>query len=100
MSTTSEKRLVLVGTPSDAAAEAHWAEVQRWAARHGWEITCTVPEEGAWCAVATEEVLDGTCTPEEAMAMHAIRGAGIRCVSVYEAPALLAEAVSGPPIPV
>jgi hypothetical protein len=96
--TTPNDRLVLVGTPSDAASVAHWAEVRRWAAEHGWETTRRVPEDGAWCAIATEEVLDGTCTPAEAIAMHAVRAAGIRCVSVHEAPALLAE-FSAEPVP-
>ncbi|NGP05152.1 hypothetical protein G6038_06575 [Rhodococcus sp. 14C212] len=94
--TTSQKRLVLVGNPSDAAEVRHWAAVRRWAAHHGWETTRTVAGRTPWCAIVTEEVLTGNCSPAETATLDALRAAGIRCVRVHEAPALLAAAV--PPL--
>ncbi|MFF0283663.1 hypothetical protein ACFYSW_25455 [Rhodococcus aetherivorans] len=90
--TAQQGQLVLVGNPSDAAAVRHWAAVRRWAAQHGWETTRTVSDGTAWCAIVTEEVLAGLCSPADTAALDALRTAGIRCVGVHDAPALLAAA--------
>lgn len=93
----SQEQLVLVGTPSDPATEAHWAAVLHWADQHGMETTRRVDGGQIRCAIVTEEVLDGMCSPAEAAALHALHTAGIRCVNVHEAPGLLASAPSPEP---
>jgi hypothetical protein len=94
----SQQRLVLVGSPTEATAVERWAAVLRWAAHHGWETTSRVGGGPIRYAIATEEVLDGLCSPTEAAVLHAVHTAGIRCVSVYEAPALLAGGPTFPPM--
>jgi len=90
--TSPQRHVVLVGTPCDAAARAHWDAVQSWADEHGWLTTRDIPAAGdVWGAVATEEVLDGMCSPTEAKVIYDVRAAGIPCVSVHRAPAMLAS---------
>lgn len=82
--------VVLVGSPAYPAAVTDWAAVQRWADQHGWETTRTVSAGRTWLAIATEDVLDGLCSPLEAAAMQALRADGARCVSIHAARAMFA----------
>lgn len=96
--TARQEQLVLVGTPADSAAADHWAAVQSWAEEHGWAISSELPAAGeVWGAVATEEVLDGICSPAEAELIYRVRAAGIPLLGVHQAPAVLASLTS--PVP-
>ena len=90
--TARQEHVVLVGTPADAAAADHWAAVQNWAEENGWAVSSELPDMGeVWGAVATEEVLDGICSPAEAELIYRVRAAGIPLFSVHQAPAMLAS---------
>jgi hypothetical protein len=95
--TQPRHRVVLVGTPSDAAAVADWAAMRSWATHHGWETSRTVSTGRTWLAIATEDVLDGTCSPAEATIMQALRADGVPCISVHNARAMFAPAAA--PVP-
>ena len=44
--TSPQRYVVLVGTPCDAAARAHWDAVQSWADEHGWLTMRDIPATG------------------------------------------------------
>lgn len=77
-------RVLFIGNPSAFTEVTEWATMKQWAAEHGLELTRD-PDGDMICAIATEDVLDGMCSPSDAMAMQRTRVRGVPCVSVHDA---------------
>ncbi|OLL16306.1 MULTISPECIES: hypothetical protein [unclassified Rhodococcus (in: high G+C Gram-positive bacteria)] len=85
--------LLIVGDCSRVLDGARGAELRTWARHHGLGFTYTFAPGRVVCAIVTEEVLDGACSPAEAMTMQSVRAAGIPCVCVHDAPERILEAL-------
>lgn len=77
-------RVLLIGTPASLAELTRWELVRRWAVEHGLTPTRELDERVVY-AVATDNVLDGLCTPAEATLMQRAKSWGVPCSGVDEA---------------
>jgi len=77
---TSQRRLLFVGYP-DASEISQWAAVRAIAVQQGWQTTRTYTPGHIACAVVSENVLDGVCSPTEATLMHQLHADDVRCAS-------------------
>ncbi|HET8992320.1 MULTISPECIES: hypothetical protein [unclassified Rhodococcus (in: high G+C Gram-positive bacteria)] len=77
-------RVLLIGTPSSLAELTQWELVRRWAVEHGLTPTRELDDRVVY-VVATDNVLDGLCTPAEATLVQRARSRGVPCGGVDEA---------------
>ncbi|MCQ4119343.1 hypothetical protein [Rhodococcus tibetensis] len=78
------RTLLFVGKPEAGTELNRWLELKRWASGRGI-ASITSCEGDVLCAIATEDVLDGLCTPSDAMVMQQARARRVPCVSVRNA---------------
>ncbi|OYD61369.1 hypothetical protein [Rhodococcus sp. OK302] len=83
---TNSRFVLFIGHPSDLREVAHWAAMRQWAPEHALELTRTFAAGPLVCAIATEDVLGGICSPSEATTMQKVVSNGVPCVNVWEAP--------------
>ncbi|UOT06930.1 hypothetical protein MPY17_14845 [Rhodococcus opacus] len=78
------RRVLFVGRPCAGTELTRWVALRQWASDRGIEsiIDC---EGDVVCAIVTEDVLDGLCSPSDAMAMQLARARGVPCVGVRDA---------------
>ncbi len=81
---TSQRRLLFVGHP-DASEISQWAAVREMAVQQGWQTTRKYSPGSITCAVVSEDVLDGVCSPSEATLMHQLHAEDVRCASATDA---------------
>jgi hypothetical protein len=81
---TSQRRLLFVGYP-DASEISQWAAVRAIAVQQGWQTTRTYTPGNIACAVVSENVLDGVCSPTEATLMQKLHADDVRCASAIDA---------------
>ncbi|MFC9549314.1 hypothetical protein ACFTWF_00510 [Rhodococcus sp. NPDC056960] len=81
---TGTRRVLFVGNPGAGTERTQWAVLRQWASDRGME-SISECEGDVVCAIATEDVLDGLCTPSDAMAMQLARARGVPCVGVRDA---------------
>ncbi|MGW6379485.1 hypothetical protein ACWFRB_25800 [Rhodococcus sp. NPDC055112] len=76
------RSVVLIGDPAELS------ELSAYASAHGVVVTRDI-DSASLCAIATEDVLDGNCTPEDAVLLGAAAKLGVRCLSMAEGRKLL-----------
>ncbi|EME23096.1 hypothetical protein G419_04088 [Rhodococcus triatomae BKS 15-14] len=69
-------------------AESELAETRTWATGLGFTVTDTLSED-VDCAVVTENVLDGLCSPTDAVTRSRAEEAGLPLISLYNAKGVL-----------
>lgn len=83
---TGSRYLLFIGHPSDLREVAHWAAMRQWAPQYELELTRTFTAGPLVCAIATEDVLAGICSPSEATTMQKVVSNGVPCTNVWQAP--------------
>ncbi|KXF48623.1 hypothetical protein AXA44_28520 [Rhodococcus sp. SC4] len=78
------RRVLFVGRPGGGTELTRWVALRQWASDRGIE-SISECEGHVVCAIATEDVLDGLCSPSDAMAMQLARARGVPCVGVRDA---------------
>ncbi|MHA4849403.1 hypothetical protein L1080_007605 [Rhodococcus sp. MSC1_016] len=78
------RTLLFVGNPDPGTELTQWLAMKQWASGRGIASISSCDGD-VLCVIATEDVLDGLCTPAEAMAMQQARARGVPCVSVRNA---------------
>lgn len=81
---TPQRRLLFVGHP-DATEISQWTAVRAMAVQQGWQTTRKYAPGQISCAIVTENVLDGLCSPTEATIMHQLHADEVRCSSATDA---------------
>ncbi|SEL00027.1 hypothetical protein [Rhodococcus maanshanensis] len=76
------RSVVLIGDPAELS------EFSAWASAHGVFIAEDVDSDSL-CAIATEDALDGTCSPEDALLLSAADKLGLQCLNTAEGRRLL-----------
>lgn len=84
--TTPSRFLLFIGRPSGLREVAHWAALCQWAPEYGLELTRTFAAGRLVCAIATEDVLGGNCSPSEATIIQKIVSNNVPCMNIWEAP--------------
>ncbi|MBH0122818.1 hypothetical protein ACWDUD_09820 [Rhodococcus sp. NPDC003382] len=82
--TTTQRRLLFVGHP-DEAEISQWTSVRDLASQQGWETTRRFTPDLITCAIATDDVLGGVCTPTEASTLRAVTASSIPCMRAGDA---------------
>ena len=82
--TTRTGSIVLLGAFTDPADRDRWSTITAWARGHDVEPVHACSED-ALVAIATDDVLDGLCTPDEAQTLQEVRRRGIPCVGLDDA---------------
>jgi len=82
--TTTQRRLLFVGHP-DEAEISQWTSVRDLASQQGWATTRRFTPDLITCAIATDDVLGGVCTPAEASTLHAVTASSIPCMRAGDA---------------
>lgn len=78
--TEPARRVLFIGNPDPFTEVSQWAMLKQWAAEHGME-QARDPDADLLFVIATEDVLDGVCSPSEAMAVQRARADGVPCIS-------------------
>jgi hypothetical protein len=81
-SEAGRRSVVLIGDPAELS------EFSEWASARGVCMTRDVGSDSL-CAIATEDVLDGNCTPDDALQLSAAAKLGVRCLNTAEGRRLL-----------
>ena len=82
--TTTQRRLLFVGHPG-AAEVSQWTSVRDLASQLGWETTRRFSPDLVTFAIATDDVLEGVCTPSEASTLHDVTASSIPCMRAGDA---------------
>lgn len=97
--TSGAGRVLFIGTPTDPLELARWVSFRDGMLRRGLEVASSTGPEAIECesiecesllaAIVTDDVLDGICRPDEALALQRVRAADVRCLSVHDDPSRL-----------
>jgi len=82
--TTRTGSIVVLGAVTDPVDRARWSTIAEWARGHDVEPVDTCCDD-ALVAVATDDVLDGLCTADEAQILQEVRRRGIPCIGLDDA---------------
>ncbi|MEV0945363.1 hypothetical protein [Rhodococcus sp. NPDC049939] len=76
-------RVMFIGSPTRYNDVSRWAMVRQWAMIHGLEPISKFDGD-VLCAIVTEDVLDGVCSPKDSVAFRRAEELGVPCISVYD----------------
>ncbi|TQC50569.1 hypothetical protein EEB14_04200 [Rhodococcus sp. WS4] len=77
------RRVLFVGNPSRYNEVSQWASVRQWVTVHGMELIRELDGD-VLCAIVTDDVLDGACSPRDSATMNKARALGVVCVSHHD----------------
>ncbi|MFD4369699.1 hypothetical protein [Rhodococcus sp. NPDC058521] len=81
------RRVLFLGAPGTSAEATRWAMVKGWLQSEG--ILPVRRNHGeVLCVIASEDVLDGMCSPIEAAALQRARELGTPCIGIHESAAI------------
>lgn len=77
------RQVLFIGNPTSYSEVTLWATVRKWIAQQGLEPTQEIDGD-TLCVIVTEDVLDGKCSPSDAVAIARARADGVPCLSVHD----------------